>query len=325
MKVLLTGGTGMMGSNLAHGLVAAGHALRCLVMPGDPAELLDGLEAERMPGELNDPESLARAADGVEAIVHTAGVVTYWNRRASQLWQVNVEGTRALLDAAARAGVRRFLHTSSIAALGYVEGDGLGDEQTPYNWGELGVHYCDAKRRSEELVLAETRLETVAVNPGIVFGERDLRVSASRMLVQSRRGGPPVAPPGSTTVCTARDMVAGHLAALTHGRNGERYVLGGHTLSFQELFARIAPIVGGRAPGRVASRGTLLAFGLAMEWGGLLTGKEPDFTRQLAQLSSRNRMYSSAKAIEELGFQVSELEPCLERTWAWLRGRQLVH
>ena len=324
MKVLLTGGTGMMGSNLAHGLVAAGHDLRCLVITGDPAELLADVTCEQVSGDLGDPESLTAAVEGCEAVVHTAGVVTYWNRKASQLWTVNVEGTRAMLDASARAGVRRFLLTSSIAALGYVEGDGLGDETTPYNWGPHGVPYCDAKRRSEDLVLSETRFEALAVNPGIVFGPRDLRVSASRMLVQSRRGGPPVAPPGQTTVCTARDMVAGHVAALERGRAGERYVLGGHTLSFLTLFGRIAPVVGGRAPTRVASRSALVAFGWLKECGGLLTGREPDFTRQLAQLSSRNRQYSHAKAAEELGFTVSELEPCLERTWAWLKDRALV-
>lgn len=324
MKVLLTGGTGMIGSNLAHGLVEAGHELRCMVMAGDPGLLLEGLACERITGDLTDPESLARAVSGVEAVVHTAGVVTYWNPRASLLWKVNVEGTRAMIDAAARGGVRRFLHTSSIAALGFVEGDGLGDEETPYNWGDLGMHYCDAKRQSERLVLADDRLETVAVNPGIVFGERDLRVSASRMLVQSRRGGPPLAPPGHTTVCTARDMVAGHVAALDRGRDGERYVLGGHTLSFLELFQRIAPVVGGKAPTRTASAGVLVGFGLLKEWGGRLTGKEPDFTRQLAHMSSRNRQYSSTKAVRELGFEVSPLEPCLERTWAWLRDRDLV-
>lgn len=325
MKVLLTGGTGMMGSNLAHGLVAAGHEVRCLVMPDDPATLLEGLAIERVSGNLLDPESLGQAVAGVEAVLHTAGVVSYWNRRTELLWQVNVEGTRAVLDAAARAGVRRFLHTSSIAALGFVEGDGLGDEQTPYNWAGLGVSYCDAKRASEQLVLADDRLETVAVNPGIVFGERDLRVSASRMLVQSRAGGPPVAPAGHTTVCTARDMVAGHLAALERGRDGERYVLGGHTLSFLELFQRIAPVVGGQAPNRVAPLGVLKAFGWAMECGALITGREPDFTRQLAQMSSRNRQYSSDKAIRELGFAPTALEPCLERTWAWLLARDLVH
>jgi dihydroflavonol-4-reductase len=325
VKVLLTGATGMMGSNLAHGLVAAGHDLRCLIMPNDPAVLLKGLVFERVEGDILNPESLAGAVKGIEAVVHTAGMVSYWNPNSARQWQVNVEGTRTMLDAAVRGGVRRFLLTSSIAALGYVEDDGLGDEETAYNWGDLGVHYCDSKHRSEELVLAESRIETLAVNPGIVFGERDLRVSASRMLVQARNGGPTVAPPGRTTVCTARDMVSGHLAALDRGRTGERYVLGGHTLSFLELFQRIAKIVDGRAPTRVAPRGVLVAFGLFKEWGALLSGKEPDFTRQLAEMSSRNRQYSSAKAERELGFSASELAPCLERTWAWLQKRELVH
>jgi len=314
----------MMGSNLAHGLVAADHELRCLVQASDPAPLLQGLAAERVHGDLLDPASLGPALEGIEAVVHTAGVVTYWNRKASLMWRVNVEGTRSLLDAAARAGVQRLVHTSSIAALGFVEGDGLGDEETPYNWTGLGVSYCDAKRRSEDLVLAEGRLETVAVNPGIVFGERDLQVSASRMLVQVARGGPAVAPPGHTTVCTARDMVAGHLAALERGRDGERYVLGGHTLSFLELFERIAAVIGGRAPQRIASPRLLRGLGYVQELGGLMTGREPRFTRQLAVLVSRNRQYSSAKATRELDFRPSELEACVERTWAWLEDRDLV-
>ena len=133
-----------------------------------------------------------------------------------------------------------------------------------------------------------------------------------------------MAPSGHTTVCTARDMVSGHVAALERGRDGERYILGGHTLSFLELFQRIAPIVGGKAPTRTASLQTLLGFGLVKDWGALLSGNEPDFTRQLAHMSSRNRQYRSDKAIRELDFSVSELEPCLERTWAWLSVRGLV-
>ncbi|WP_437580615.1 NAD-dependent epimerase/dehydratase family protein [Sorangium sp. So ce887] len=321
MRVLVTGSTGMIGSHLVRALAAEGHAVRCLVRRHtERAEAL-GPAVEVVLGDLGDAGSLRRAVRGMEAVVHTAGVVSYWAPRRDELHRVNVLGTRALLDAAIEASVRRFLFTSSIATLGFVTSAAPGDEETPYNWQSAGIGYFDTKAQAEAMVRTEPRIEGLSVNPGITFGERDVHKNASRMLLQVARGGPLGCPPGATTVATIEDVVAGHLSALVRGRPGERYVLGGHLLTFQELYQRIATILGRPAKARVLSPSLLRWYGRLALIRGALTGKEPEFTPELAEISSRDRRYSSQRAEAELGYRVSPLEPCLARTWAWARAR----
>ena len=324
MRVLVTGGTGQLGSEVARALVARGDAVRCLVRDPTRSRLLDGVEVERVRGDVTAPDSLGPAVAGCDAVVHLAGVVSYAPGSRALQEAVNVGGTLHLLDAAAAAGVQRFVHTSSIAAIGYVAGSGEGDEDTPFNWAPFGLGYMDTKRESEALVLADDRVEGIAVNPGIVFGARDLHHNGGRMLLQVAAGGPPAVPPGATTCATLSDVGAGHLLALDRGRPGRRYVLGGTTGTFAEIFARVAAVLGRPAPARVAPRAALVAFGAVQELKARITGGEPPLTRSLAKVSCRNRRYRSDRAIAELGYAPSPLEDGIRACRDWYRAEGLL-
>jgi len=324
VRVLVTGGSGQLGSEVARALVARGDAVRCLLRDPSRARLLDGIEVQRLPGDVTAPESLKRAVAGCDAVLHLAGVVSYSPGSRALQQAVNVGGTRNLLDAAAAAGVGRFVLTSSIAAIGYVDGPGEGDEDTPDNWGPFGLGYMDTKRESEALVLSDRRVEGVAVNPGIVFGARDLHQNGGRMLLQVAAGGPPAVPPGATTCATLRDVGAGHLLALDRGRPGRRYVLGGTTGTFAEIFARVAAVMGRPAPSRVAPRAALVAFGALQELKARFTGGEPPLTRSLARVTCKNRRYRSDRAITELGYAPSPLEEGIRACRDWYRAEGLL-
>lgn len=316
--ILVTGGTGQIGSRVASALLARGDAVRCLVRNPDRLAALD-VPVEVVPGDVQDPRSLDAAMVGVDRVVHCAGVVSYWQRKAAWQREVNVGGTRNVLDAAARAGAKRVLLTSSIAALGSVPAGQVGDETTPWDWH--GVPYCETKREAQDLVLAETRLDGVAVNPGITFGTHDVGRNAGRMCLQVAAGGPPGVPSGATTVAALDDVVQGHLAALDRGRAGESYVLGGHTPTFVELFAAVARVVGGSPPTRVLPRWLVQAYGGALLLGAAFTGDEPPMTPVLARVSAANRRYASTKAIRELGYDPRPLEHGIEQCWRWYRDR----
>lgn len=322
--ILLTGGTGMLGSHLAAALLASGQPVRALVRRPDAPSLLDGLAVQKVAGDVTEPDSLAAAVAGVDAVVHTAGVVSYWRARREEQERVNVDGTRNLLQAVCAAGVPRFLITSSIATLGWVPEGEIGDEETAWNWDGMDIGYFETKRAAEQLVLAETRVQGLAVNPGIVFGTADIHFNAGRMFQQILAGGPPGVPPGHTTVATIADVVAGHLAALDRGRAGQRYVLGGHTLSFKELFGEIAAAMGRSAPQRELPAALVRLVGWGADLSSRVTGREPYMTPQLAAMVTRNRRYSSAKAIRELDYPVSPLRPCLESVYNWYVERGLL-
>ena len=317
MLVLLTGGTGMVGSHVAKALSEAGHSVRCLMRKPEQPGLLEGLHIEPVAGDVTHADSLAQAVVGVDAVVHVAGVVSYWKPRAARQWEVNVEGTRTLIEAAAQAGVRRFVVTSSIAAVGYVENDDLGDEDTPYNWGPFDIAYCETKRASEKLVLEDTRIEGVAVNPGIVIGPQDIHMGGGRIVAQVYSGDVPAIPCGATTVATANDVAQGHLLALESGQAGRRYILGGHPMSFKQLFGLCAEVLGKKPTGKVLSPALMTGAAYLMNAWSHVVQKEPRLTPQLAALSVRNRRYTSQRAISELGFSVSNLEDAIDAAARW--------
>ncbi|MEY3211371.1 MAG: hypothetical protein RIT28_1852 [Pseudomonadota bacterium] len=324
MRVLLTGGTGQIGAAIARALLDAGHDVTALSRDLDRPGLLAGLPLRWSLGDITQPETLGLASRGVEAVVHTAGLVSYAAKDAARLRAVNVEGTRNVLDAAAAAGARRVVLTSSIAALGEVKAGEIGDEDTVWSWGGLGLHYLESKFEAEQLALADTRLEVVALNPGIVFGADDLNGNTSTLFSQVQAGGPPLVPCGATTVCALPDVAAAHVRALTLGRPGHRYVLGGATPTFLELYAAIAAGVGVPAPSRVVSEGVLHAFSFVEGGLAYLAHRKPRITPALARMSCRNRRYRCDKAMSELGYTPRRLEDCLAETLTWMRARGLL-
>ena len=315
-SVLVTGATGQIGAALAHALVQRGDRVRCLVRDPERARRILGAEVELAAGDLGVAATLPAALRGVEAVCHLAGRASYWPARAAEMRAVNVHGTARLLDACAGAGVATLLYTSSIATLGSVPGADLGDETTPYDWHSLGIAYFDTKYEAERMVLGDPRVAAVVVNPGLVFGAGDLNGNALR-LVREVAAGVPGYPPGGTTAAILADVVSGHLAALDRGRAGQRYILGGHPLSFQELFAAIAEAVGVAAPRRRLAPWMLGMMALAHTGVSHLSGREPRLSLPTCRILTRNRRYRSAKAVAELGYAVSPLAAGLRACWEW--------
>jgi dihydroflavonol-4-reductase len=322
MKVLVTGGSGQIGSAVAAALVERGHTVRCLLRPTSDSSLLDGRTVEVVLGDVTSPASLTSAVRGVQAVVHTAGVVSYDRRQRSTLYRVNVLGTKYLLEAARRAGVARFVHTSSIGTLGHVPDGVVADESAEYNWQELDIPYFDTKREAERLVLEERRMHCIALNPGIVFGPGDVNGNAVRLLRQTASGRLPGVPPGAATFAGLAEVARAHVAAIERGRAGERYVLGGHPLDFSTLYRVIGEVIGHQAPRRVLPAPVVRFLSRIGSPSRFFTGREPALTPALAEIVVRFRRYDSAKAIRELGYEPGPLESSIAACWAFARGER---
>lgn len=319
--VLVTGAGGQLGSALALTLRQGGYRVRALVRNEARARRRLGDRVELVRGDLTAPDSLRAALRGVAVVAHLAGAASYWPARAAEMRAVNLQGTAHLLDACAGAGVRTLLHTSSIATLGWLPNDQLGDESTAYNWQRFGIAYFDTKYEAELMVLSDPRLAAIVVNPGLVFGPGD-RAGHGLRFLREVAAGVPGYPPGATTAAVLEDVVAGHVAALERGRPGERYILGGAPLSFRELFAEIAAVVGQPAPRRRLAPWLLRALALAHTAASLATGREPRVSLPSCHILTRNRRYRSAKAVAELGYRISPLAGGLRRCWDWHCRRQ---
>ena len=324
MKVLVSGSTGQLGSAVVAGLLDRGNEVNCLVQNTENLGLLPVGPRQVFEGDLLSPETLQDAVSGVEVVIHCAGRGSYDRADRGAMESVNVDGTRHLLDAACKAGVRRFVHSSSIATLGYVEHQGEGDETNAYNWSGLGVDYFETQKTAEDLVMSEGGLEVLTLNPGIVLGRGDKGYGGGRILLDLYRGRVPGVPPGATTLANLEDVAAGHIAALEMGRSGERYVLGGAPLTWEEVFLLAASIVDCDPPAKKLKPRMLQWIARGEMLRSKMSSREPRLRPSLATVLNRNRRYSSDKAEEELGYRPAPITAGMVACWQWFRSEGLV-
>jgi dihydroflavonol-4-reductase len=262
MNILVTGSTGFIGSSLCRALVERGHDVVAFHRPTSNHKMLEGLPVQHALGDLTRPDTIAEAMAGVEAVFHTAALLN-GDETAGRMYTVTVEGTRAVLQAAQRAGVRRFIHTSSVAALGVPE-KGLKyvlplDEYHSWNIYPQHWPYGYAKHLAElEVQKAVARgLDAVIVNPSVVYGAGDIYRKSDSLIVAAVKRRIPALVEGGLNVVHINDVVEGHLAALERGRCGRRYILAGDNLTIVQLVKMIgeitqAPVPALVLPGRVA-------------------------------------------------------------------------
>jgi dihydroflavonol-4-reductase len=313
VKALVTGATGFIGSHVAAALAAAGAEVRAFDRRAPP-EVAAGVEA--VPGDVLDVDALVRAMRGCDAVFHLAAVYSYARGHAREMQAVNVDGTRAVLDAAARAGVRRVVHTSSCATCGPVAGRTATEADEPPRW-ELAVPYKRTKLEAERLALgaASDGLEVVVVNPTTPVGPGDRRPTPTgKMVADVARGRARAYLTGAAlNVVAVEDVAAGHLLAFEHGYSGERYLLGGENLPLREVFAIVARAAG-RQPPRIGVPWAL-AFGAAHagDTALRLIGREPSLlVVDEVRLARLPMTFDDARARRELGYASRPAEQALE-------------
>ena len=250
MKVLVTGGTGFVGSQIVAALVRRGDTVRVLHRATSKLIMLEGLPIEHVLGDVQEPEAVARAVAGCDLVFHVAAVASYWRTQREQVYRVNVEGTRIVMEACLAAGVPRVVHTSSVAAIGIPRNGRPADERATFDAFSATFAYADSKHRAEAVVLQAVArgLPAVIVNPGAVYGAGDHNLISGSMVLELARRSVPLVPDGGLCVVDVDAIVRGHLAAAERGRIGERYILGGENLTLLEIATEICAVVGRRAP-----------------------------------------------------------------------------
>jgi dihydroflavonol-4-reductase len=315
MDVLVTGATGFLGSHVAAQLLARGHRVRGLVRKGRDASGLAAAGAEIATGDLLDEGSLRAACKGMEGLVHCAAMTGNWSRRTAAQRAVNVEGTARLYRAAHDRKIARIVHVSTIATLGANrEGKPL-DESCACNIRHLRLPYVESKLESEERALSAAwgGMPVVIVNPCHIAGPRlDGRFPAAVARLAARRMR--LAPPGGISVADVEDVADSILAALERGAVGERYLLGGHDLSFVEFYARLARTMGVAGP--TGSYPRAAGWTLARAAGVLdLVGlSRPRFAPERFRVWGWYTYADSSKAARVLGHKIRPLEEILLRT-----------
>jgi len=324
VRALVTGATGFVGAHLARALLGRGFTVRCLVRPAGAAgrrvDLLAGLPVEIVPGDLRRPDSLRAAVAGCDVVYHCAADYRLFTPDPSEMMAANVTGTDNLLTACADAGVGRVVYTSSVGALGLVDGGGPADEGTPVTLDAMIGSYKRSKYQAERIAeqWAARGLPVVIVNPSTPVGEGDVKPTPTGQMVVDflLRKFPAYVDTGLNLI-DVRDVAAGHLLAAERGRPGERYILGHRNMTLKEILDTLARLTGLPSPRLRVPHWLPLAAAHVATAAARLTGRPPRVTPEAVRMSRHRMFFDAGKAVRELGLPQSPIDAALARAVAW--------
>jgi len=319
--VLVTGATGFLGEHLCRVLVAQGHRVRGLAR--SRSAVLAELGVEHVRGDVLGGPELHRALEGVDAVFHLAGAVSRDPDDAQRMMRLHVDGTRRVLDRMAAHGVTRMVLASTSGTIAVSKDEAVLDEHAPYAEQIVaGWPYYASKIYQERLAFehgARLGIEVVAVNPSLLLGPGDRRLSSTGDVRKFLKRQIPVVPDGGMNFVDARDAAAATAAALEHGRAGERYLLGGPNWTMKEFFARLGRVAN-VAPPRLKLPSKLNRWGASLiEELYRHRGKEPPVDRISVEMAEHFWWIDSRKAETELGFSARDPQLTLVDTVAYLR------
>jgi dihydroflavonol-4-reductase len=322
MKALVTGATGFVGGAVVRSLVKIGIDVRVLARAGADLQNIQNLAVERVEGDLRDPASLRQSLAGCRQLYHVAAHYALWAKDPSIFYDINVTGTKNLLEAARDVGVERIVYCSTIGAIGLPTGGGLGTEETPVSLEQMAGHYKRSKYLAEQEVvkLARAGLPVVIVNPSAPVGAGDVKPTPTgQVIVDFMKGRMPAYIETGMNIVDVDDVAAGHLLAMEKGRIGERYILGNKNLMLREVFEIMSRLTGIKAPTIKLPRLAILPLAYANQWIANLTGQPPRIPLEGVKMAKYKMHYDCSKAIRELGIPLTPPEVALEKAVKWFR------
>jgi dihydroflavonol-4-reductase len=317
---LVTGATGFVGWHVARQLMDRGYPVRALARPSSVLRNLEG--AEVVIGDLQDPSSLERAVAGCSVVYHVAADYRLWAPHPEELYKSNVEGTSNLINASRRAGVERFVYTSTVGCIGLPPG-GIGDEETPVALEDMVGVYKKSKFMAEQVALraANEGFPVVIVNPTAPIGDHDVKPTPTgKIIVDYLKGSMPAYLDTGLNLVDVRDTARGHLLAAEVGQVGERYILGCDNLTLSQIFQKLELLSGIPAPKRQIPYPVAYAAGVVSTSWAHVTGHTPLAPLDGVRMARKKMFVTQAKAVRELGFTASPVEGALRRAIEWFQS-----
>jgi dihydroflavonol-4-reductase len=323
MLAFVTGATGFVGSHVARVLADQGADLRLLVRASSDPRNIGDLKAERVVGDLRDPASIERGMQGCKVVFHVAADYRLWVRDPDEMYRANVEGTRAVLEAARKSRVRRVVYTSSVATIGFTGNGHPADEDSPVSLANMIGPYKRSKFMAERVAMdaAHRGMDVVVVNPTTPVGEQDIKPTPTGRIVVDflKRKFPAYVDTGLNLV-DVTECARGHISALEKGKSGERYILGGENLTLKQILDKLAVITGLASPKVKVPYVMALATGVVDEMvTGRMLGREPRATIDAVRMGRRKMFVTSAKAERELGWKSLPVDNALRRAVEWFQ------
>lgn len=322
-KCLVLGATGIIGNHVLRELINRGLEVVAAARGRTPPVNLKDLDVKFIFADTDHPESLGKAFAGINVVFHCAG---YYPRHMFQKDRQVVQALaqiRHVLAAAQKNGVRRVVYTSSYTTIGQAKPNQLADESLPYDLLGRDPHpYFLLKHLVEEEIrqwVTEKKLSVVMVNPTGCFGPYELKPKSLSVFAQVAGGAVPALIDHANNVVDVADVARGHVLAAEYGRDGERYVLGGHNATIVTMVREICAVAGVKPPRFIVPLAPALPLSFLDEAACFLTGHMPHFPMLGLRFLQYGQHFSCDKAIRELGYKVSPMPPCYQRALEWFQ------
>ena len=328
MKTLVTGATGFLGSAIARELLKDGRKVRVLVRKDTYTENIDGLDLEIAYGDLRDKTSLHKALQGCDVLYHTAAYYSLWDKDKRLSHDINVEGTRNILQAAKDLGLRKTVYTSTVGCIGLLPNKEPSNEETPFNPATLCNDYKQSKYQAEQVAreFHQKGLPVVIVNPSTPVGPRDIKPTPTgKIIVDFLNRKMPAYLDTGLNLIDVTDCARGHILAEQKGIPGERYILGNRNMSLKEILLALEKITGLKAP--VVQMPYWVAFAAGWVCENLsdhLTGTPPAVPLAGVRMAKYFMYFDSSKAVRELGLPQNPIENALEEAVQWYKDHSRI-
>lgn len=323
MKTLVTGANGFVGSAVMRTLLDADHEVRVLVRPNSDRRNLEKQPVEIVEGDLRDSDSLKRAVAGCENLFHVAADYRLWIPDPESMYKTNVGGTKALMLAAADAGLKRIIYTSSVAVLGLENHGNPSNEETPSSLENMTGDYKRSKFLAEQAVdqlVTQHQLPVVIVNPSTPIGPRDVKPTPTgRIVLDTICDRMPAYVNTGLNIVHVDDVARGHLLAFEKGIIGQRYILGGENLTLLQILEIIDDITGVKRKRVCLPHQLILPVAWIMEIIAAITGIEPRATVDSVRMAKKHMFFSSDKAVRELGYHYRPAREALQDAIIWFQ------
>jgi dihydroflavonol-4-reductase len=324
MRIFLTGATGFVGHHVAKALAAEGADLRLLVRKTSSLKNLEGIPGDTVVGDLASPESFRSALAGCDAVMHVAADYRLWIRDPAAMYRANVDGTRDLLRLAREAKVPRVVYTSSVATMHFFTNGIVSNEDTPVSLKDMVGHYKRSKFLAEQqaIAAAQNGQRVMILNPTTPIGPNDAKPTPTgRIFVDFLNHKFPAYVDTGLNIVDVNEVARTHVAALSKGTPGRRYILGGENLTLKQILDKMSAITG------IPSPTTKIPFAVAAAYAffeelitGRIRGKEPRATLEEVRMGRKKMFASSARAQQELGFRIVPVYPAMRAAIEWFRA-----
>ena len=323
MTTLVTGATGFLGSAIARELLYDGRKIKLLVRSNANLQNIKGLDVEVVKGDLRDRETLKSAMKNCSTLYHTAAYYSLWNRDKKLIYDINVQGTRNILETALELNLERVIYTSTVGCIGISKDQTPANEEQPMDRATLSNDYKLSKFKAEKIALEmhSKGLPIIIVNPSTPIGPRDIKPTPTgKIVLDFLKGKMPAYLDTGLNLIDVSDCARGHILAEEKGKPGERYILGNKNMSLKEILLALEKITGIKAPSIKMPYWVAYAAGLTCEvMSNLITQKPPAVPLAGVKMAKYFMYFDSSKAIQELGLPQNSVENALTQSVKWFQ------